>query len=327
MAEKLNGNDAPLAGVQQELISAHFLLLRRVLLKSARTDFQGFMPQNQMERRVIFTLFRMEESRVSELAYSMGNDVAQISRALASLRNVGMVHRERQRDPYTLTAKGLKFGQELDAVAEKREQRLIRGLQPVEAFELGGMLMSLQNRASQILAEELLQAKTEDAGEEGITVPAYPDPPNRVQAAVFNIANTISRSATAAFKRLAGVSNFEWRVLVNVASRPSITFMGIVDHVDADKAQVSRTLDALVGVGLICRAKDAASGQVLIELTEKGQAYYALMRDDALKRHTILTAGLKNAQRGRLQGYLNLLIGNALEMAGMSGEQEDRHGL
>ncbi len=320
MAEERNGIDAPLAGVQQELISAHFLLLRRVLLKSARTDFQGFMPENQMERRVIFTLFRMEDSRVSELAYSLGNDVAQVSRALAALRTAGLVYRERQRDPYTLTAQGRKFGQELDAVAERREQDLIRGLLPVEAFELGGMLMSLQHRASQILADELLQAKLDDPAEDGM-VPAYPDPPNRVQAAVFNIANTISRSATAAFKRLAGVSNFEWRVLVNVASRPSITFMGIVDHVDADKAQVSRTLDSLVGAGLICRVKDAASGQVRIELTGKGQECYGMMRDDALRRHTVLTAGLKNAQRGRLQGYLDLLIANALAMAGMTGPE------
>ena len=108
----------------------------------------------------------------------------------------------------------------------------------------------------------------------------------------------------------------EWRVLVNAASRPSIAFMGLVEHVDADKAQVSRTLDSLASAGLVNRVKDGTSGQVKIELTEEGQRVYGVMRDDALRRNVIFAGWLKPAQRGRLRTYLDLLIRNALEMEG-----------
>ncbi|MCB5426482.1 MarR family transcriptional regulator [Altererythrobacter sp. CC-YST694] len=318
MAEERNGINAPLAGVQQELISAHFLLLRRILVKSARAAFSGLQPENRMEQRVVFTLYRMEEARVSELASMLGNDVAQVSRALASLRKDGLAQRERQRDPYTLTPKGVVLGQELDAVAKRREEELLRGLSPVEIFELAGLMIKLQSRAAQILADEMALAKSEEPGEEGPGT--LTDTPNRVQAAIINIANIITRSATASFKRQTGVSNFEWRVLVNAASRPSISFMGLVEHVDADKAQVSRTLDSLASAGLVNRVKDATSGQVKIELTEEGQRVYGVMRDDALRRNVIFAGWLKPAQRGRLQGYLDLLIRNTLEMEGV----EDR---
>ncbi|HZF46366.1 MAG TPA: MarR family transcriptional regulator [Sphingomonadaceae bacterium] len=320
MAEERNGINAPLAGVQQELISAHFLLLRRILVKSARTAFSGLQPENRMEQRVAFTLYRMEEARVSELAYMLGNDVAQVSRALASLRKDGLAQRERQRDPYTLTPKGVVLGQELDAVAKRREEELLRGMSAVEIFELAGLMIKLQGRAAQILADEMALAKSEEPGGEDGAGAALMETPNRVQAAIINIANIITRSATASFKRQTGVSNFEWRVLVNAASRPSISFMGLVEHVDADKAQVSRTLDSLASAGLVNRVKDGTSGQVKIVLTEEGQRVYGVMRDDALRRNVIFAGWLKPAQRGRLRGYLDLLIRNALEMEGV----EDR---
>ncbi len=319
VAEERKGINAPLAGVQQELISAHFLLLRRILVKSARTAFNGLKPENRMEQRVAFTLYRMEEARVSELAYMLGNDVAQVSRALGALRKDGLAQRDRQRDPYTLTPQGVAVGQELDVVAQRREEELLRGMSAVEIFELAGLMIKLQGRAAQILADEMALSKSEEPGEEGVGT-ALMEAPNRVQAAIINIANIITRSATASFKRQTGVSNFEWRLLVNVASRPSISFMGLVDHVDADKAQVSRTLDSLASAGLVNRIKDPASGQVKIELTEEGQRVYGVMRADALRRNIIFTGWLKPAQRNRLQAYLNLLIRNAMAMDGVEDQ-------
>lgn len=307
--------DARLAGIQQELLSSHFLLLRRILMKSASQDFAGYEPSNQMERRVVLTLFRMEESRVSELAFSLGSDVSQVSRAFAALRKAGLVERDRQRDPYVLTDRGLAMAETLDTVALRREQELTKCLTPGEMFEMAGMMMSLHIHASQLLAEELARiCSPEPAAEASVSV--IPRCPNLVQSMIINIANTILRDATVAFKRMTGVSSFEWRVLVNVASRPSITFTELVDCIDADKAQVSRTVDDLVNVKLLRRVKHATDGQARIDLTEQGQEAYRIMQDHALGRNAKLSAGLKKGQLARLKSYLELLIRNATNMNG-----------
>lgn len=320
MVDERYSVDAPLAGIQQELFSSHFLLLRRILAKSASHDFAGYEPRNQMERRVVLTLFRMEESRVTELAFALGSDVSQVSRAFAALRKAGLVERDRQRDPYLLTARGLAMAEILDAVALRREQELTEGLTPGEMFEMAGLMMSLHIHASQLLAEELAQVRSPDQAAEG-SGPVIPRCPNLVQSMIINIANTILRDATAAFKRMTGVSSFEWRILVNVASRPSITFTGLVDHIDADKAQVSRTVDDLVTAKLLRRVKHKSDGQVRIDLTEQGLEAYRIMQDHALSRNGRLSAGLKKGQLVRLKSYLELLIGNAIKMNDRPGER------
>src|SRR5690606_2569094 len=94
-----------LVGVQRELLGAHFLLLAGLLRKSARMDYAHLAPQDLMERRIVLTLFRLEDARVSQLAAVLGNDIGQVSRALGSLRKAVLVSRDRQRDPYRLTQK------------------------------------------------------------------------------------------------------------------------------------------------------------------------------------------------------------------------------
>lgn|GEM_PF-1672435 len=304
----------PLAGVQRELLGAHFLLLGRLLRKSARVDFVGVEPENVMERRILLTLFRLEEVRVSELANMLGNDVSQVSRALRAGRAGGMVERERQRDPYRLTDKGRAIGERIEQVAMRREAALTRGLGPSDMFELAGLLGNLMEKAAAILAAE--SAKARDGGDaEDLGTPVFPEIPSRVQPTVINLATTILRGATLSFKRLTGISNYEWRILANIAYRPSIPFMELVNHVDSDKAQVSRALDAMVGAQLLSRNKAGRNQPVRFDMTGKGRRIHEIMQEDALRRNVLLVEGLRPVQRRRLQSYLDLLIANATAMA------------
>ena len=156
-------------------------------------------------------------------------------------------------------------------------------------------------------------------GSAALTVRASPRCPaveihSRAQPLVIALAATISRAASASYKRLTGVSNYEWRVLANIAERPALRFSDLVVHVDSDKAQVSRTLDALVSAGLIERAKARRGEPVRLELTARGDRLHDVMRKDALRRNALLTTDMSDAQRQRLQAYLDLLIANAAEM-------------
>ena len=316
---------ASLAGIQRELLGAHFLLLARVLRRSARVDYAGFEPHNLMERRLVLTLFRIEEGRVSELAGTLGNDVAQVSRALGSLRAAELVRREKQRDPYVLTPAGARLGALLDTVALRREEELGRGFHPQEMFELAGLLSNLLTRATAVLAEEIAHAREGDLGDERPdptnSVAAVPEIHSRLQSAILNLAMIIARSATLSFKRLAGLSQYEWRLLANAASRPGTSFMELVAMVDSDKAQVSRALDAMVSSGLLDRSGGRGRQTVRFTLTAEGERLHAIMGADARRRNGVILEDLKPDQRRRLQAYVERLITNGAAMADRVSEQ------
>jgi DNA-binding MarR family transcriptional regulator len=317
------GNEAAIAGlggVQRELLGAHFLLLNRLLRRSARADYAGFEPQNLVERRLVLTLFRIEEGRVSELAGMLGNDVAQISRALASMRAGRLARRERQRDPYSLTAEGLRLGALLDVVALRRDEELARGLQAQEVFELAGLLSNLLTRATAILAEEIALARDGHLGDERPEqlVATVPEIHSRLQPAVLNVATIIARSATLAFKRLAGLSPYEWRLLAIIASHPAISFMELVALLDSDKAQVSRALEGMVVSGALERSGGQGRQAVRFALTAEGHRLHEIMRADAMRRNAVLQEDLKPGQRRRLKAYVEGLLSNAAAMGDRS---------
>lgn len=304
-----------LVGVQRELLGAHFLLLAGLLRKSARTDYAHLAPQDLMERRIVLTLFRLEDARVSQLASVLGNDTGQVSRALGALRKAGTVSRARQRDPYQLTQKGRELAELMQTVVARRELELTRGFEPLELFELGGLLATLLQRAASLLIEESSRA-TDGEQLEG-DPPLDGGPPeihSRVHPAIVSIATSIGRSATLAFKRLAGLSSYEWRILANIAYRPSVSFTELVRHIYSDKAQVSRALDSMVQRELVSRSDSRPGERVGLSLTAEGQRLHDIMETDSLRRNAILAADMKPAQRDRLQTYLDRLIGNATAM-------------
>ncbi|OYX66934.1 MAG: hypothetical protein B7Y88_03655 [Sphingomonadales bacterium 32-64-17] len=312
MAGEQHGDHALLAGIQNDLVSPRILVLRRLLDQSARADFAGLEPDNAFTRRILFALYRNGEGRVFELAYTLGSDMAQVSRGLTSLRKDGLVNTRRQRDPYTLTPEGEKLGKQLFAIAEQREARLLRGLEAGEIIELVAMLIHLQSRASALLTEELALARAE--GEPSELPAAQTEFATRVHPLLYNLANTVLRTATAAFKRLAGVSQFEWRVLVNMADRPAIPFAGLVQHIGVDKGQLSRTLNALEQSGLIVRSEDGSGTPRLLDLTAKGRRVYRLMEADSEQRNDRMIEGLRPIHLERLRAQLDRLIANIVTM-------------
>ena len=200
-------------------------------------------------------------------------------------------------------------------IVARRELELTRGFEPLELFELGGLLATLLQRAASLLIEESSRA-TDGEQLEG-DPPLDGGPPeihSRVHPAIVSIATSIGRSATLAFKRLAGLSSYEWRILANIAYRPSVSFTELVRHIYSDKAQVSRALDSMVQRELVSRSDSRPGERVGLSLTAEGQRLHDIMETDSLRRNAILAADMKPAQRDRLQTYLDRLIGNATAM-------------
>lgn len=300
-----------LAGVQRELVGAHLLLAARLLRRSAAQDYDGYEPRNLIDRRIVFTLYRIEQGRVSELAALLGNDIAQVSRALSAMKKLGLIDRERQRDPYVLTPEGHRLGALMDQVALRREHDLAIGLEPLQLFELAGMLDNLTNKALVLLSEELAHARDENAEHEDVI---RPEIPSRVQPTILALSTTIMRSATLAFKRQTGLSQYEWRILANLAYRPRTTFMDLVNHIGSDKAQVSRAINPMIDAHMLSRTKAARGQPATLEITEAGWALHQVMQQDAKRRNEFLLEDFTASQKERLLVYLQLLIENANQM-------------
>lgn len=312
--DEAEGRAQPLAGIQQSLVGAHLLLLARLLRKSAKSDYHGLQPENQIERRIILTLVRLKGGRVSELAAFLGSDVGQVSRALSSLNSQSLLIRERPHAPYRLSNSGVAVGQALDAVALRRDQNLMLGITSLEAYELGGILADLAKRAADIFAEETASFNEGDefhgmGGSRQPTIEIF----SRVSPAIFSLSTVIARTANLTFKRLTGLSQYEWRVLTNLAYRPPLSFTEVVEHVDSDKAQVSRALDHLVKRGALVREKVTRGEPARFRMTGEGRAIHDVLQDDALRRNGLLIAGLNPDQQIRCLSYLERLIANASE--------------
>lgn len=291
------------------------MLLAGLLRKSARADYAHLAPHDLMERRIVLTLFRLEDARVSQLASVLGNDTGQVSRALGALRKAGTVSRARQRDPYRLTQQGRELADLMQVVVVRRELELTRGFEPLELFELGGLLANLLQRAASLLIEESSRTNDGEQIEGDLALEGGPaEIHSHIHPAIVSIAMSIRRSATFAFKRLAGLSSYEWRILANIAYRPSVSFTELVLHIYSDKAQVSRALDTMVQRELVSRSRSLPGERVGLSLTAEGQRLHDIMETDSLRRNAILAADMKPAQRDRLQAYLDRLIGNATAM-------------
>lgn len=306
-----------LLGVQQELISAHLLVLTRLLRRSAQADYEGLQPENWIERRIMLTLLRLHEGSVTGLANSLGNDIAQVSRSLSSLNKRGLLDRKSARAPYRLSPDGRALAENLDRLALQRDRELVQSFGQLEMFELGGMLASLCSRAMDILAEETANSRDGETEVEALRTQGL-EFHSRVIPATFGLANYIARGATLAIKRLIGLSQYEWRVLAYIASRPGMSFMELVTSTDSDKAQLSRALDSLTHTGLLARMAPAKGKHASFEITVSGQNLHAVMQRDALRRNGLLLADLGGDQPARLRDYLTRLIarGQAMTEAG-----------
>lgn len=309
-----------LAGSQRELVGAHLLLLNRLLRRSARTDFAVLEPRNQMERRIVLALNRIGQGRVSHLADLLGNDIAQVSRALRALADGALVERAGPREPYQLSSTGAQLGRKLEVIALARERELERGFNPHEMFELGGILSRMQASAGEELARELESSAAhgeplaERPGESALRV-APVEFPGLIHPTIVSLATMIMRAANIAYKRDTGLSSHEWRVLANVAGRPGIAFIDLVELIGSDKAQVHRSLDSLVMSGVLSRDRRGPGQPVRFAMTEKGSAVHDVLLANARERGRRILADLYPRQRERLQDYFNRLIANAADMS------------
>ena len=112
------------------------------------------------------------------------------------------------------------------------------------------------------------------------------------------LSNMLDRQSTQMLGENFGLRLAEWRVLACLARFDDMTVRGVVDRVQMDKAQVSRTADALEAAGYLKRRPDPEDRRsVLLAITKKGRALYERMIPLSRVRQRGLLDHLTEAER------------------------------
>jgi DNA-binding MarR family transcriptional regulator len=122
------------------------------------------------------------------------------------------------------------------------------------------------------------------------------------------LANKLSRSASAIYRRNFQVGINEWRVMSQLALEPWISASRICGVIGIDKSVVSRSLALLEGRGLV-QGQDAKGTprRRLMALTGSGRALHDRMIAVALERERRLLACLTPAEQASLVNMLDRL--------------------
>jgi DNA-binding MarR family transcriptional regulator len=138
-----------------------------------------------------------------------------------------------------------------------------------------------------------------------------------VPALLVFLANKLTSSASAIFRRQFGVGVTEWRVLAMVAVEPEITAGRICRVIGFDKAAVSRALAVLLKKALVqARSHESDGRSSAYALTARGWLLHDRILKISLEREQRLLGDLSAAERETLIGLLNRLHSHLPDLNG-----------
>jgi DNA-binding MarR family transcriptional regulator len=128
-----------------------------------------------------------------------------------------------------------------------------------------------------------------------------------VPALLTFIANRLTNSGSATYRRRFGIGMMDFRILAMLSIESGISGARIVEVIDLDKAAVSRTLASLEKRGLVSVAPGVGRARIL-RLTAEGRKIYDAAWQVALERENRLLSGLSEEERELLIKLLLRLL-------------------
>ena len=127
------------------------------------------------------------------------------------------------------------------------------------------------------------------------------------------VANLLSRGAELRYRRLFGVSLWEWRTLalLGAASEP-LSLNHLAHAAGIHKSQMSRVVSGLARRRMVRRAADPADGRgVHLELSKSGRRVYEGLIEAAAERDAAFRECLSSRERQVFDAALAKLAGQA----------------
>jgi DNA-binding MarR family transcriptional regulator len=142
---------------------------------------------------------------------------------------------------------------------------------------------------------------------------------------LLRVAELVNRSASRAYPRVSGLSDFEWRAVALVCETPHQSINDLAARLNRGVAQVSRTVKKLVAAGLLHRASRKGGPGVHITATGLGRTVHGPLEQLARQRNTAIISGLSAQELKTLERCLAVMTANAL--AQLTSEMEQSHEL
>ena len=312
--------------MRARLVNARLLRLLTVLRVSAELRYSREVPLTSLHRRIVLSIGNYGGLTSVELVALTGHEKAQISRAVSALSVRALVERPSLRARITLTPAGQELSDRIMAISVERNEQITRGIGKSAQARFGVTIRRLTERASLLLAHERERAgETSDDGSTTRADAGEPSPmPDRlrhvarksllgklVAPLLVTLSSYLGRSATIAYRRESGLSNFIWQIMSQIGEHQPITLAHLIALVYRDKSQVGRAVKWLEAEGLVERRPVRRRRDVLLNCTARGNTLYAQMCDSALRRDDYLFAELPVAERKDFIAVLDLLTERA----------------
>jgi DNA-binding MarR family transcriptional regulator len=114
-----------------------------------------------------------------------------------------------------------------------------------------------------------------------------------------------------------GITRREWRLIATLASRGGLSSSQLAEQAQLDRARTSKAVGSLVEKRLLSRTHAAGDRrQVLLQLTERGQAVYDELHPLVSRINADLLAALDADHAARLDEALRQLQARAEQLAG-----------
>jgi len=122
------------------------------------------------------------------------------------------------------------------------------------------------------------------------------------------LTNRVSRALARRYRERFGLSIPEWRVMAVLGRQEHLSASELAERTAMDKVKVSRAVAALLGKGLVARARDASDGRISRHrLTHRGREVYQAIARLALELERRWLADLPPTAREELFRMLDRL--------------------
>jgi DNA-binding MarR family transcriptional regulator len=145
-----------------------------------------------------------------------------------------------------------------------------------------------------------------------------------VTVQLVRLVDFLNRTASLAFPRVSGLSDFEWRVVAWSCETPGLSINDLAALLHRGAAQVSRTVKKLVAGGLLTRASRGGGPGVRIGPTTLGRTVYGPLAALARERNAEIIAGLGPRETRVLEGCVTKMMTNVLAQLGREQQLQAR---
>lgn len=324
--------------MRRRLVSARLFTLLRLARVSGDLAYSRQLDLSELHRRIVTFLGNRDGLSSADLVQLTGTDKAQVSRAVKALSADGLITRGGLRSKIDLSPEGHAAFGKIVGVARERDQAISHGLSKAELDRFAEITSHLTHRGALLLSlERQLCAGAgngwREADEESL--PSIVDelgekrkrPLSRmVLPAVLTLVSYLRRSATVAYKRETGVSQFEWQILSQIAEHQPITLAELIVLTSRDKSHIGRTLKRLVEAGLVSQRRVPGKRETVLSPTAEGNRVYDAMCEIAVRRDDFLFAESPSGTKEAYVATIEKLTANAEAMLSDERERQERKG-